>query len=391
MNRRIQAQEAPSVSVIIPCRNEEEFIERCLDSIIGNDYPKDRLEVIVIDGLSEDRTREILREYTSRHPFIKVLDNPSREVQLALNVGIEASQGQIVMRADAHSMYKSNYISECVRALREYSADNVGGRWVTVPRSNSLFARAICHAMSTSFGVGNAYYRLRKLFLDAPVLSEPRWEIHVAYFCCRKEVFHRIGLFNELLDRSEDVDFRARLKRAGFRTLFVPTIECYYSMRTKYLDFVKHMFRNGLWVLLPLNRATGLPFSMRHIVPLLFTLSLLLTGILAIHSVVAIWLFAVIVTAYSAASLFCSTAIAIRERDSRLICLLPVIFLSLHLSYGLGSVVGAFLVIKRRLAQLARKLRPERVNLTTGAAGQPHSDAQAPGRRLQSRDRCDDV
>jgi len=359
MNRRISPEEAPSISVIIPCRNEEEVIEKCLDSIIENDYPKDRMEVIVIDGLSEDRTRGLLQKYISRYPFIKVLDNPGREQQLALNVGIEASKGQIVMRADAHSIYKFNYISECVRGLREYSADNVGGRWVTLPRTQSLVARAICLATSNVFGVGNAYYRLRRLFSNAPPLSKPTWGIPVPYFCCRREVFSKVGLFNERLDRSEDIDFRARLSAAGFRTLFMPTVECYYSMRTKYAAFVKHMFRNGLWVLLPLRHARGISFSARHIVPLLFVLSLAASGMLAVGSAPWAMLFWILVGVYGGAALLCSAAIALRERDPGVFLVLPGIFLSLHVSYGVGSLLGGFLVVAGLTAGLMKKLRQE--------------------------------
>lgn len=135
-------------SIIIPCRNEEEGISWCLDPIVENDYPKKNLEVLVVDGMSDDQTRSILHFYVKRYSYIRILDNPKIEQPIGLNIGIKSSKGDIVIRLDAHSKYKSNYISECVNALLSYGADNVGGRWVTTPRENTLIGRSICFATS---------------------------------------------------------------------------------------------------------------------------------------------------------------------------------------------------------------------------------------------------
>lgn len=330
----------PFVSIVIPCRNEAECICACLDSVAANDYPKEKMEVLVVDGMSDDGTRETLRNYSMRHPWVRMLDNTKREQQLALNIGITEARGDVIIRMDAHSTYKSNYVSECIKALNNYDADNVGGRWITVPRDKSIVGKAICMATTCIFGVGNAYYRLTSLCARKPLLDQPRWEINVAYFCCRKEVFEKIGLFNERLDRSEDIDFRSRLKRAGYRTLFVPTIECYYNMRTRYRDFVRHMFKNGQWVLLPLNHSPNISFSKRHIVPLFFvTINLVVLAIALIYP--PFWyilLFGGI--AYLVTNLFFSLVIAIREREILYALLLPWVFFTLHVSYGVGSVDG---------------------------------------------------
>lgn len=351
----------PVVSIVIPCFNEEQFIGNCLDSILANDYPKDRLEIVVADGRSEDKTRHILEEYARCFPFIRVLDNLKREQQLGLNIAITDAKGEIVMRMDAHSTYKNNYIIECVKALQSYPADNVGGRWITVPRDRDLIGKAICFATSTPFGVGNAYYRLTSLKAPIPSLNHPKWEINVAYFCCRREVFDKIGLFNEKLDRSEDIDFRARLKKAGMRTLFVPTIECYYSMRTKYWGFIKHMFRNGLWVLLPLNHAPNISFSLRHIVPLLFFLSLLISGIGAFFYP-AVWpLFLLVIGSHTILSLYYSLRISIREKRPSLFFILPFIFISLHIAYGVGSFVALFYLAKQWGARFFKFLKASQV------------------------------
>jgi len=363
---RLDEENLPFVSVVIPCRNEEGFIGDCLDSIIANSYSKDHLEVIVVDGLSEDKTRQILNDYIARYPFIRMLDNNKKEQQFALNMGITYAKGDIILRADAHSTYKYDYISECIRALCAYPADNVGGRWVTVPRSNSLVARAICFATSTRFGVGNAYYRMTRLFSNAPVVTGPRWDINVAYFCCRKEIFDKIGLFNESLDRSEDIDFRSRLRKKGYRTLFIPTVECYYSIRTKFPNFVTHMFRNGLWVFLPLNKTPVISFSLRHIVPLLFVVGLVGTGVLSAGSKRFAWLLLGIVGIYSLGSLYSAIGIAVRERDLRLVAPLFMIFPVFHLTYGLGSLVGLMGVISTQAARIGRGIYDRVIVWNTG-------------------------
>lgn len=339
----------PLVSIVIPCRNEQSFIRGCLDSILANDYPKDRLEVLIVDGMSEDGTRDVLDEYRRRHPHVKVLDNPRREQPIALNIAITHASGDVIMRMDGHSTYGSGYISGCVKALHDYPADNVGGRWITVSRDETLLGRAICFATSVSFGVGNAYYRLMSLGGHGPVLREPKWDINVAYFCCRKEIFDTIGLFNERLDRSEDIDFQSRLRRAGYRTLFVPSVECHYLMRTRYVEFVKHMFRNGLWVLLPLSYAPNVSFSMRHIVPLGFVLALAAGTALAFVSALGLRFLGLVLGSYALLSIYVSLRIAARERDPRYFFVLPFIFLSLHVSYGVGSLVGLVRLLRNRL------------------------------------------
>ena len=152
----------PLVSTIIPCRNEEKFIGQCLDSIIVNDYPKEKLEILIIDGLSEDKTRTIIEnlKFKIGNSNIKLLDNPKKFTPAALNIGVKNAKGEIIIRMDAHARYKKDYISKCVKYLQEYKADNVGGIWITIPRDNSIIGKSIAFVLSSSFGVGNAYYRV---------------------------------------------------------------------------------------------------------------------------------------------------------------------------------------------------------------------------------------
>ena len=321
------------ISIIIPCRNEKEFICKCLDSVIANDYPKESLEILVVDGMSEDRTREILKDYAEKYSFIKVLDNPKRITPCALNIGIKNAQGEIIMRMDAHTTYEKNYVSKCIKYLKEYNADNVGGIWKIVPRQDTLVGKAITFSLSHPFGIGNAYYRY--------VSKDLRWVDTVPFFCCKKEVFDKIGLFNESLVGSQDMEFNMRLKRAGLKTLLVPEIISYYYARSEFKSFCKHNFHNGIWAILPFRYTKIMPVSLRHLVPLIFVLSLIGTGILSFFFLPFLWLFLFVIGLYSLTNIYFSLKIALRKKNIKYLFIMPIIFLSLHLGYGLGSIVGA--------------------------------------------------
>ena len=200
----IKDKNASSVSIIIPCRNEEKFIGKCLDSIIAQNYPQDKLEVLVVDGRSTDGTKEIVEEYAQKYPFIKVLDNPRKIAPTALNVGIKGAKNEIIIRMDAHNVYEKSYVSKCIKYLRESNVDNVGGIWVTLPGDNTIIARSIALALSHPFGVGNSYFRIGS--------KKPRLVDTIPFGCYRKEVFKEVGLFNENLIRNQDIELNLRIK-----------------------------------------------------------------------------------------------------------------------------------------------------------------------------------
>ncbi|RJQ16380.1 MAG: glycosyltransferase family 2 protein [Nitrospiraceae bacterium] len=322
----------PPVSVIIPCRNEEKFIEGCLDSIAASDYPKDNLEVLVIDGMSGDATRDIIRRCIQRSPFIKLLDNPKRITPCALNTGIRHAKGEIIVRMDAHARYERDYISKCVRYLNEYDADNVGGTMITLPRDNTVVGKAIVTALSHRFGVGNSAFRTGA--------KGPKWVDTVFGGCYRREIFERIGLFNEELVCSQDMEFNKRLKREGGRILLVPEIISYYHARSDFKSFVRHNFRNGVWAIVPFIYTDAMPVSLRHIIPVFFVAGLFGSAALSFYSMPFLWLFYMIGVPYFLANLYFSGAIAVERLDFRYALLMPVVFASLHIPYGLGSVKG---------------------------------------------------
>jgi len=309
-------------SIIIPCRNEEKFIGKCLDSIVMQDYPKDKLEILVVDGMSDDGTKQIVNSYAKNYPFVRVLDNPRRITPCAFNIGIRNSKGDTIILMGSHSTYKSDYISKCIKYLFEYNADNVGGVIVTLPRNDTLLGKAIAITLSHRFGVGGSAFRTG--------CKEPKLVDTVFGGCYRREVFNKIGLFNEKLASSQDMEFNQRLRKAGGKILLVPEIVSYYYARSDLASFCRNNFRNGFWAIYPL-KFVKLHFSLRHYVPLIFVASLIVTGISGIFVPFFGWLFFLIIALYLLIVFYFSVKITKRERNLWYLFVIPAIFAMLHM------------------------------------------------------------
>jgi len=318
------------VSIIIPCRNEEKFIGKCLDSIIEQDYPKDKIEVLVVDGASEDRTKKIIENCSKKYLFIKLLNNPQKFTPFALNIGIKNSKGEIIIRMDSHAGYERDYVSKCVKYLEEYGADNVGGIIRTIPVNNTLIAKSITCCLSSFFGAGGSYFRIGS--------KEPRWVDTVFGGCYKREVFDRIGFFNEKLKRSQDFEFNLRLKKFGGKILLVPDIVAYYYPQSNLKGFLKHNFKDGVWAILPL-KIIKIPFNLRHYIPLFFVLSFFLTLIFGFFFFPARILFDLIFGSYLILNLFFSFRIALKQ-GFKYFFIMPIVFMYRHFGYGLGSIYG---------------------------------------------------
>lgn len=329
----------PYVSVIVPCRNEEEFIGQCLNSLIANDYPKEKLEILVLDGISEDKTREVIKKYIDQHSFIKLINNPQKFLPNALNIGIKKAKGKIIIRADAHSVYDKEYISKSVRYLKKYKADNVGGIWKMIPRNDNLIGKVITFVLSSPFSSGVSYYR-------SNLPKKVKLTNTVPFGCFKKETFEKIGPFDERIEISEDIDFNLRLRKIGGKILLAPDIVSHYYVRTSLRGFLKHTLRNGIWVTYPLIYGKVL-FTWRHLIPLLFVVSLICLAVFAIFSPIFLWLFLLVIGLYLFLNLYYSLEIALREKSFKYLILLPIIFTAFHVIYGLGSVWGLILILKR--------------------------------------------
>ena len=320
----------PSVTVIVPCRNEAKWIAECMESIRHNDYPKERLEVLIVDGMSDDGTRPIVEDFSAGHPWLRMLDNPRRTTPAALNTGIAAAQGDVIIRMDAHSEYPANYIGKLVYWLEKSGADNVGGLWIMRPANNTPTARAITLGISTLFGAGNAHYRLGS--------ADPCWVDTVPYGCYRREVFDRIGLFDEELLRNQDNEFNLRLCKAGGSILLVPEVVAYYSPRDSLRKLWRTHFQFGYFTPLVVQK-TGWNTTVRQWIPPMFVLTLLLSGLLSPWSAPMAVLFAAIVVAYTI-PLVMYSLVAMMRHGLQCGLLLPVVFILLHVARGCGVWKG---------------------------------------------------
>jgi glycosyltransferase involved in cell wall biosynthesis len=335
----------PFVSVIIPCRNEEAFLARALDSVLKNDYPPDRMEVIVADGMSSDGTRDQIQAYSSLDSRVRLVDNPARITSAALNRAIEGSRGEIILRMDAHSAISSDYVSKAAGYLESTGAWNVGGVMHTIAEGDGPFAEPIRLVLTHRFGVGNSLFRTGS--------NVPRWVDTVFGGCWPREVFRRVGGFNPNLVRSQDMEFNVRLRRAGGRILLAPDLESRYWARANLAYFVRHNWDNGVWAVLPFAYSEGSPVRIRHLVPLGFVVSLALSILTLFISTKWIALPIAVSGSYLGVNLAVSCVLGIQTRSLRNALLLPIAFASLHWVYGAGRLWGsarlAWILVSRRL------------------------------------------
>jgi glycosyltransferase involved in cell wall biosynthesis len=334
--------ELPFVSIIIPCRNEEDFISKCLDSILASDYPKSKLEVLVVDGLSVDKTNTIVQEYAQHHDFIRIITNPKRITPVAFNIGIDHARGDLIMIMSSHATYNPDAIRKSVEYSREYNVDNVGGLWKIQARNHNLLATAILAVLSHPFGVGGAAYRI------SDENSGVRRVDTAAFGCYRREVFDRIGRYNEQLVRNQDIELNLRLRNAGGTTLLCPDIVINYYARTKLGPFLKHAFQDGIWAIVSFAYSKGMPVSWRHLVPLAFVSAVVVSALLTFVFATWGWVLMGILAVYALASVIASCQVAHNKHDLRLLFALPMIFAFLHITYGLGSVLGCAQLLRRR-------------------------------------------
>jgi glycosyltransferase involved in cell wall biosynthesis len=321
----------PFVSVIIPCRNEEKFIGKCLESIIKFDYPRDRLEIIVADGMSTDATRHIVMEFKKRYEFIRFLENPQKIVSSALNLAIKTAIGEIIIRLDAHSYYQGDYISKCVGYLEKYKVENVGGQFKTVPGKDTLIANSIALAMSNPFGVGNAHYRLN--------LKNIRHVDTVPYGCFRRSIFDKVGFFDEDLVRNQDDEFNFRIIKNGGKILLAPDIVITYHARDTIGKLWRMYFQYGYFKVLAAKKL-GAVNTWRQLAPAAFVLSMFLSAALSYALRDSVFFLGLMIL-YLLANLGATLITAAREGWWHLFTLPPV-FAAIHISYGLGYLKGIF-------------------------------------------------
>lgn len=333
IERNIDKQ-TPFISVIIPVYQEEKYIEQFIVCLCNQTYSYEKTEYIFIDGMSKDFTRQHIRRFMVENPSkkIKLLDNKKQYQVNALNIGINASEGDIIIRLDVHSKFPDNYIELCVKTLLETGADNVGGLAIT--KGTNRFSNVAAKLLSSKFGVGNSGFRTN---------ADSGFVETVPFGTFRKELFNRIGLFDERLIRNEDNEFNARIIKNGGKIYLNNNIRFEYFCRDSFISLMNMAYKNGIWNIITSKLIKG-SMSLRHFIPLLFFIFFLFGLVITIFFPVFFHFWATIIGIYAIIDVITSVKLS----ESIMECLyLLLLFPSFHLVYGLGSFVGIFKAMAR--------------------------------------------
>jgi glycosyltransferase involved in cell wall biosynthesis len=327
----------PFVSVIMPIRNESGYIERSLEAVFAQDYPTDSFEVIVADGMSDDGTREIIQAWQARKPNLKMIDNRGKIAPTALNLAIAQARGDIIIRVDGHCEIAPDYISKCVEHLQKDRVDGVGGWLETV--GETALAKVIAAAMSSRFGVGGAAFRTAKgqtMLVDT-----------LAFPAYTRAVIEKAGLFDEELVRNQDCEYNFRLRKLGAKLLLADDVHARYFSRSDIRSLIRQYFQYGYWKVRVLQKHPR-QMSRRQFAPPLLVFTVVVAAILTIARLLGplaplvrfAWaMTAIICGCYVIANLIASARLMVKIGWPHSF-LLPLVFASLHLSYGLGFLLG---------------------------------------------------
>lgn len=333
------------LSVIVPIYQEEKYIAKCIDSMLNQDYPKDDLEIILVDGMSKDRTREIVATYTAQYPFIRLIDNPERIAPCAMNRGIKEAKGDVIMRLDAHVYYPKNYFSLLVEKLNELpGAENVGALCNTLPVNDSLTAQSIAAVLSSSFGMGNSHFRIG---------ADKEMEVDTVPFgCFHRSIFDKVGLYDEELVRNQDDELNARIIKAGGKIYLIPQLVCEYYARDTAKKVYKMFYQYGVFKPL-VNKKLGSPATIRQFFPLCFVTGLLTGPAFCLVLPVLWWAyFTVILIWFMLATIF-----SLKDsKNLKRILIQNWIYFVVHFGYGWGYIVGIYKILFHRpfVAQVNR-------------------------------------
>lgn len=333
-------KEYPFITAMIVVRNEEKYIEQCFRSLLEQSYPPDRYEVLIIDGLSEDKTLSLAREtekkYCSRicngelETIVQVryIENPRKVLASGWNIGINESKGDYVIRIDAHGYADKDFLLNSVETI--LSVDDavcVGGTMRTV--ALSIKGNLIAEVLSSPFGVGNSKFRYSQ---------KAQYVDTVAFGLYKKSVFSEVGYFDETLMRNQDNDMHRRIREWGGKFYLNPKIKSTYHPRETVKSMMKQGFQNGKWNIITFKKDKN-SLSVRHLVPLAFVTSLIGTAILGFFFKLSWILLCGILALYFILSMIFSFT---KTNKVKSVLIMPVLFLLLHLSYGTGSLLSIF-------------------------------------------------
>ncbi len=317
---------AKQISLIIPCYNERASIGLLLDAIRRQTFQLDEIGVIIADGMSDDGTREAIRDYASQHPDldIRLIDNPQRIIPAALNAAIEAAEGEVIIRLDAHSAPKPDYVERCLAVLEETGAANAGGVWEIQPGAETWMARAIAAAASHPLGAGDAHYRISGE--SGPVDTVP-------FGAFRREWLEKVGPFNEELLTNEDYEYNVRLRKAGGVIWFDPSIRSTYFARPDLRSLARQYWRYGYWKVRML-RLYPSTLRWRQALPPIFVLIAVGLGLLSLVFSLARLLLEVQIGAYLLVTTYAGLLESIRRKDRGLMIGFPISIWTMHIAWG---------------------------------------------------------
>lgn len=314
----------PSISVIIPTWNERRHIEKCLKAVLNQNYPKNRLEILIIDGMSYDGTRGVIERFANKHKNIRVFDNKKRIASSALNIGIKHAKGKVIARIDAHTIISKDYLKTAIACLKRSNADGVGGLMNSC--GNSYITKAISFALNSPLGIGNSlfHYSKKEQYVDTVYMG--------AY---KRRVFKN-NLFNETIIRGQDCEFNYRICEKGMRLFMSPKIRSRYYVSVTLSGLARKYFVAGLYKPRILKRHPNF-IRTRHLIPSLLVLSLLMSGTTAL--LISPMPLLVVSLSYLLFLLIASLNISMKE-GLRYLPLMPVVLSLIHLSYGVGVLFG---------------------------------------------------
>ena len=327
------------ITIIIPCFNEEKYIAACLDSVLNFDYNQKNMEIFVVDGMSNDNTREIVKEYEKKCNIIKLIDNIKRTVPIAMNIGIKMSSGDYICRLDAHAIYPKDYLLKLLKWSQKLDADNVGAVWLTDVKNKTKKSNAIKKVLSHKLGVGNSNFRIGS--------NDIKEVDTVPFGFFKREVFDKYGFYDERLTRNQDIELNKRIKKGGGKIYLIPFVKCTYFAREDFYSLAKNNFANGKWNILTAYYTKKLnSLSLRHFIPLIFVFSIIFPIILSLFDGRFIYISISILLVYFMVIFLVSYKLKDENTD-----FLNIVksFLTLHVSYGIGSLMGIIESFKRLL------------------------------------------
>ena len=318
----------PFVSILIPVRNEGFYISRCIQSVLGQAYPQDQIEILIADGMSDDNTLSLIQDFQTDYTHINVFENPGKIVPIGLNILIPKAKGDILIRVDGHCVVAPDYVSNCVRHLQIDDVDGVGGPMKTI--GEDFISEVIAIAMSSKFGVGDSSFRTET--------GQTKLTDTVPFPAYTSEIIKKVGLYDEELVRNQDDEYNYRIREAGGNILLAEDVRSTYYSRGSLTKLWKQYFQYGFWKVRVLQKHPK-QMSLRQFVPPVFVLSIIISLILAF---VIRWgwiALAAVLGLYMAVNLVFTFSIAAKN-GWQLLGLLPLAFAIIHFSYGLGFLIG---------------------------------------------------